>query len=91
MTKSYLPRTHPPEHTYKRLCRFDAPNVRWISDHFLGVENGESRGGAISKLMKMEVFLRHLSDPGFQVFLTYYLIVPFEFNARYLVSQLKML
>ncbi len=34
-------------------------------DHFLG-ESFETRGGALSNKVKMEIYLRSLSDPGFQ-------------------------
>ena len=36
-----------------------------MSEYFLG-ENTETKGGALSNKQRMEVFLRHVGDPGFQ-------------------------
>lgn len=37
-----------------------------MSNHFLGMST-ETRGGALSNKKKMEIFLRSLADPGFQL------------------------
>ena len=37
-----------------------------MSDNFIG-EYTETRGGALSTKQKMEVFLRCIGDPGFQL------------------------
>ena len=50
---------------YKSLYRFKKENVEWIAEHFLG-ESNETRGGALSNIQKMRIFLRYLGDPGFQ-------------------------
>ena len=50
---------------YKELFRFQEDNVKWIANHFL--KNEETRGGALSSKKRMEIFLRYMSDPGFQV------------------------
>lgn len=51
---------------FRKLYRFDRHNVEWMASHFLG-ESFETRGGALSPFMKMQIFLRYVSDPGFQV------------------------
>jgi hypothetical protein len=53
------------ETDYKRLFRFEESNVIWMAHHFLGVYV-EKRGAAINSKRKMEIFLRYISDPGFQ-------------------------
>lgn len=50
---------------YKTLYRFNEENVIVLADHFLG-EDEETRGGALSKKLQMELFLRYVGDPGFQ-------------------------
>lgn len=49
----------------KELLRFESESVHFLKDYFL-TERNETRGGALSARMKMEIFLRYLSDPGFQ-------------------------
>ena len=44
---------------------FHCENVAWMSEYFLG-ENTETRGGALSNKQRMDVFLPHVGDPGFQ-------------------------
>jgi len=51
---------------FKKLYRFSKPNLKWLVDHFLG-EKVEKRGGALSPFEQMKIFLRYVSDPGFQV------------------------
>ena len=50
---------------YRSLFKFHDENVAWMSEYFLD-ENTETRGGALSNKQRMEVFLRHVGDPGFQ-------------------------
>ncbi|PSN41235.1 hypothetical protein C0J52_13430 [Blattella germanica] len=40
-------------------------NVQWLTNHFLN-DNNETRGGALTNEQRMKIFLRYLSDPGFQ-------------------------
>ncbi|PSN30598.1 hypothetical protein C0J52_27512 [Blattella germanica] len=40
-------------------------NEQWLTNHFLN-ENNETRGGALTNEQRMKIFLRYLSDPGFQ-------------------------
>lgn len=40
--------------------------MAWLGEHFLQ-DTGETRGGCLSVKHQMEVFLRHVGDPGFQV------------------------
>jgi hypothetical protein len=47
------------------LYRFEDENVLWLAEHFL-LDTGETRGGCLSVKQQMEVFLRHVGDPGFQ-------------------------
>ena len=49
----------------KELFRFHNENVAWMSEYFLG-ENTYPRAGALNNKQRMEVFLRHVGDPGFQ-------------------------
>jgi len=70
LTKTYRPRTNIREDDFRSLFRFDETNVEWIADHFLGTNTNtaeETRGGALSVKAQMQVFLRYMADPGFQV------------------------
>lgn len=49
----------------KQLLRFEDESVNFIADYFLN-DDVENRGGALTKREKIEIFLRYLSDPGFQ-------------------------
>jgi hypothetical protein len=51
---------------YKALYRFEEPNVEWIAEHFLG-RREETRGGALTNKQRMQIFLRYMADPGFQI------------------------
>jgi hypothetical protein len=37
------------------LFRFPDENVQWIAEHFLGNEDEETRGGALSSVIKMKI------------------------------------
>ena len=63
--KVYKPRKVQYMDTYRSLFRFHDENVAWMAEYFLG-ENTETRGGALTNKQRMEVFLRHVGDPGFQ-------------------------
>lgn len=63
--KQYMPRLSTPNRDFKLLYRFEENNVQWLADRFLGIGE-ETRGGALSSLHKMKIFLRYLSDPGYQ-------------------------
>ncbi|XP_050299639.1 putative nuclease HARBI1 [Anthonomus grandis grandis] len=65
-TKYYKPRRRTCDRDFKVLYRFTREHVEWISNHFLGTESGERRGGAINNIDKMKIFLRYVGDPGFQ-------------------------
>ena len=62
--KNYKLRRYGEEDNFKALFRFSRENVNWLSEHFLGVDLGERRGGALTNVQKMQTFP---SDPGFQV------------------------
>lgn len=64
--KIYKRRKHGDNNNYKALYRFTEENVGRISQIFLP-ETGETRGGAINNKHKIEIFLRYMGDPGFQV------------------------
>ena len=64
--KHYKQRVVTRESHYKKLYRFEEENVQWLSDHFLGASD-ETRGGALSSLQRMKIFLRYMADPGLQV------------------------
>lgn len=49
----------------KGLLRFESENVDFLTSHFLD-ENTDARGGGLTARKKMEIFLRYVSDPGFQ-------------------------
>jgi hypothetical protein len=66
MRKVYKHRQNEPSSTYREEFRFNEENVVWMGEHFLK-ENHEPRGGALSNKHKMEVFLRYIGDPGFQL------------------------
>jgi hypothetical protein len=48
------------------LYRFDEVNVQWMATYFMGQEKNEKRGGALSNVDKLKIFLRCVGDPGFQ-------------------------
>ena len=50
---------------HRSLFRFHDENVSWISEYFLG-ENTVTKSGALSNKQRMDVFLQHVGDPGFQ-------------------------
>lgn len=50
----------------KQLLRFENDSVDFITNEFL-VNSDETRGGAIPPRTKMEIFLRAVADPGFQI------------------------
>ncbi|XP_013418512.1 putative nuclease HARBI1 [Lingula anatina] len=64
--KVYQPRRDQASPSYHAEFRFMEENVTWMAEHFL-FENSETRGGALSNKQRMEVFLRYIGDPGFQV------------------------
>lgn len=64
--KNYRDRVITHHGDYHELFRFTEENVDWLSDYFLG-QSDETRGGALTSKQKMEIFLRMLSDPGYQV------------------------
>ena len=64
--KVYAVRRECPESKYKQLYRFEERNVEWMADHFLE-HSGERRGGALNSKQRLQVLLRCLGDPGFQV------------------------
>ncbi|CAH1958436.1 unnamed protein product [Acanthoscelides obtectus] len=65
-TQVFKDRKESREVDYRALYRFSKVNIEWISNHFLG-EIEEYRGGALSNIERMRVFLRYVGDPGFQI------------------------
>ena len=55
--KHYKKRRAPQEEDCRVLFRFRERNVEWLADYFLG-DSQESRGGALSTVMRMKIFLR---------------------------------
>jgi hypothetical protein len=51
---------------YRSLYRFDRENVKWLANHFIG-QTSETRGGKLTPVHQMQVFLRYMADPGFQI------------------------
>lgn len=51
---------------YKNLFRFNRLNVEWLCNYFFE-EYFETRGGAINNQTKMELTLRYLAEPRFQI------------------------
>jgi hypothetical protein len=45
------------------LFHFRNENVQWIAD-FLGDDDEETRGGALSSVMKIKILWRYVADPG---------------------------
>ena len=64
--KVYAPRRECAESQYKKLYRFEEGNVEWMADHFLK-QSRERRGGALTAKQQLQVLLRYVGDPGFQV------------------------
>jgi hypothetical protein len=48
------------------LYRFDEVNVEWMATYFMGQEKNLKRGGALSYVDKLKIFLRCVGDPSFQ-------------------------
>lgn len=75
--KIYRARRNRQEENSYDLFRFSDPAITFLANEFLVdrkgddddefVERIETRGGALEREMRMKVFLRYLSDPGFQV------------------------
>lgn len=63
--KVYKERRDQNDEDYRTLFRFNRENEQWLTNHFLN-ENNETRGGALTNEQRMKIFLRYLSDPGFQ-------------------------
>lgn len=49
----------------KELMRFETESIDFLATEFLP-NNDETRGKALSQRQRMEIFLRYISDPGFQ-------------------------
>ena len=67
-TKNYkqkLDRDQLTDTAYRQLFRFEKDHVKWMAEYFLN-DSGETRGGALNIIEKMEITLRYLADPGFQ-------------------------
>jgi hypothetical protein len=66
--KLYKERRETHDRDFKRLYRFEHDNVKWLATHFQqkARESTETRGGALTPFQQMKVFLRYVSDPGFQ-------------------------
>jgi hypothetical protein len=64
--KYYPPRVTSRNEDYHKLYRFSEENVQWLGELFLG-QNEETRGGLLCSKMRVQIFLRFLSDPGFQI------------------------
>ncbi|XP_045462246.1 putative nuclease HARBI1 [Harmonia axyridis] len=64
--KHYKERLSTPVRDYKELYRFQEENVQWLANRFLGINNAETRGGALSSVLKMQICLRYLRDTGYQ-------------------------
>ena len=54
-------------HEYQKLYRFERDAFCQLSNYFLGEEKEETRGDAIPKGKKMEIFLRFSACKDFQV------------------------
>lgn len=64
--KVYHKRRDTKENDYKMLHRFEETNVEKMAKLFLGT-SFETRGGALTSKLKMEIFLRYMADPGYQI------------------------
>lgn len=65
--KAYVERKCLSRDRYKELLRFEEGSVEFFTNYFLPeAETFDRRGGALTPQRKMEIFLRYLSDPGFQ-------------------------
>uniref|UniRef100_A0A034WLC4 Uncharacterized protein n=1 Tax=Bactrocera dorsalis TaxID=27457 RepID=A0A034WLC4_BACDO len=49
----------------KKLYRFDDSSICWLAN-YLFEESEETRGGALSNVDKIRLYLRFCADPGFQ-------------------------
>jgi hypothetical protein len=57
-------RENPTERDFIQMYRFSVENVQWLTQHFLGEEDDETRGGAVNSFSKMKILLRYIADPG---------------------------
>jgi hypothetical protein len=46
-----------------KLSHFRNESVQWIAD-FLGNDDAETPGGALSSVMKIKILLRYVADPS---------------------------
>mgnify|MGYP005985191919 CR=1 FL=1 len=58
-------RENPSDREFIQMYRFIASNVEWLAKHFLE-DNGETRGGALSSVTKMNFFLRLRRNSGWE-------------------------
>lgn len=71
---------------YKQLFRFDRYNVIKLAEMLLPNVERINRGGKITNVSKMEIFLRYVSDPGFQVWYCYlFFIRVFGIRTMYVI------
>lgn len=64
----YKVRREPFDDNYRQLYRFTRDAVVFLKNHFLPLDEVETRGGALTGIQKMHCFLRYAIDPGFQVY-----------------------
>lgn len=64
--KVYKPRKSASADIYKSMYRFEEINVEYLAEVFLD-DIDERRGGAVTSKQRMEIYLRYMGDPGFQV------------------------
>lgn len=62
--KLYRPRRDFPACDYPSLYRFSEENVISLSKYVLGQEKHETRGGALSNMQSMRIFLRYMATCG---------------------------
>lgn len=75
--KVYRPRRNSEQISSYQFFRFSDDSVNFLTNEFLidhddliddeNLIQTETRGGALDRKMKMKIFLRSVSDPGFQV------------------------
>lgn len=63
--KCYKKRVETLSGDYRKLFRFNEENVHWLANYFFG-EQYEKLGCALIPAQKIKVFLRYISDPGYQ-------------------------
>jgi hypothetical protein len=73
-----------------KLFYFRNESVQWIAD-FLGNDDEETRGGALSSVMKIKILLRYVADPGIKNIIIHRVINSVKLFIRFQVRVAELM